>query len=133
MTDRRPEIMVWGLCLLSVAACPPMLSGLVLAWRPAYDSSILANVQFTCALAALAQTIVAMWLAHNARSETPAAETPVSPRRMVGWLLALVIGGYGVLAGLYRAPAAITTLFFVWSLLLLLALRPPSLQRRVAA
>jgi hypothetical protein len=133
MNDRRPEIMLWGLCLVSVVACPPVLSALVFVWRPAYDSSILANLQITCALAAIAQTIAAVWLTHNARAEVPSPDAPVSPRRLLGWMLVQIIGSYGVLTGLYRAPAAVTTIFFLWSLLLLLALRPAALRRPVTA
>jgi hypothetical protein len=133
MGDRRQEIMLWCLCVVSTVAYPPMLSALVLAWRPAYDSSLLASLQITCVLAAVAQTIVAVWLMHNARAEARGADQPVSARRFVAWLLAQVIGSYGILTGLYRAPAELTTLFFLWSLFLLLALRPPGLRRPITA
>jgi hypothetical protein len=133
MTDRRQEFMLWSLCLISTVAYPPMLSALVLAWRPAYDSSLLTSLQITCVLAAVAQTIVAVWLTHNARTEVAVPDAPVSSRRFVAWLLVQVIGAYGVLAGLYRAPVELTTILFLWSILLLLALRPVGLRRPVAA
>jgi hypothetical protein len=129
--QKRLQLTLWGAFVLGVAIYPSALTVIVHQWRPPYDADLLARLQIICMLGAVAQTLVA--LAFFRRGEAAQAGDTDDQRALwgyaVAWALSEAIGLYGLAVGLWRAGPEVSTLFFTWSISLILLFRPPAARR----
>ena len=132
--QKRLQLTLWGAFVLGVAIYPSALTMIVHQWRPPYDADLLARLQLDCMLAAGVQTLVAFALFRRAEAAngTDAGDQRALWSYALAWALSEAIGLYGLIVGLWRAEAEVSTLFFTWAISLVLLFRPPAARRAAA-
>jgi hypothetical protein len=132
--QKRLQVILWIAFLFGVVCYPTALALIVQQGPPTGNADLVARLQLPCIGTASAQTLAAYWYFVRAGGAT--GGTSNDPRALwnyaAAWAVSEAIGLHGLLLGLLRAEAEISTLFFTWAIALLLILRPPAAREGMA-
>jgi len=132
--QKRLQVILWIAFLFGVVCYPTALALIVQQAPPTADADLLARLQLPCIGTASAQTLGAYWF--FLRAGGASGRMTHDPRALwsysAAWAISEAIGLHGLILGLLRADAEISTLFFTWAIALLLILRPPAAREGVA-